>query len=68
MEFGLSSELLTHTRKTYDVFQLFGELGGILEVAMITFQFLLSPLAQFLFEMKAIKTLYLAKTKDELLF
>jgi len=47
---------------------LLGDLGGVTEVFMIFFSFLLMPISDHSFTMKAMKKLYIARTRDEDLF
>lgn len=60
----LSTQVMINKREAYTVLELSGDLGGVIEIFMIAFGILLTPFAHFLFNLKAIEKLYLAKTKD----
>lgn len=59
----LSSETVKHTRRTYSFWDLTGDLGGTMEVAIVFFTFLISPWAEFQFYLKAMQKIYNVKTK-----
>lgn len=46
---------------------MIGELGGITKVIMFVFGFFLYPISEHSFTLKALKKLYLAKSKDPIL-
>lgn len=50
------------------MFDLLGDLGGVTEVIMICFGFMLYPISEHSFYLKAFKKLFLAKTADENIF
>ena len=57
-----------HQRKIYGALDLFGDFGGFMEVMLLAGAFLMSPIAEHMFLIKAIQKLYLAKTIDSKLF
>ena len=59
--------MMIHTRSTYSILNLISELGGISKVIMFVFGFFLYPIAEHSFTLKALKKLYLAKSKDPIL-
>ena len=59
---------VSHERTVYGILDLLGDLGGVTEVFMIFFSFLLMPISYHSFTMKAMKKLYIARTRDEDLF
>lgn len=59
----MSNEQVTHARRVYSLLDLFGELGGLLEVIIVFFGFVLAPWAEFKFEIAMMKKLYMVKTK-----
>ena len=59
--------MMLHTRSTYSILNLISELGGITKVVMFVFGFFLYPIAEHSFTLKALKKLYLAKSKDPIL-
>lgn len=64
----LSDETFLHTRKTYDLLDLSGDFGGLLEVLTILCSMLIAPWAAFKFDFKAIQKLFLVHTKESGLF
>jgi len=68
LEFDISENTLSHERKVYSVLDLFGDLGGVIEILMLTCAFLIEPLASHSFLSKAFSLLFLAKTEDHNLF
>ena len=60
----LSTTVMINKREAYTLLDLSGDLGGVIEIFTIAFGILLSPFAEFLFNVKAIEKLYLAKTND----
>jgi hypothetical protein len=47
---------------------LLGDLGGVTEVIMIVFGLFIFPVSEHSFIIKAVKKLYMAKTKNDKLF
>ena len=62
------NEVVFHERKCFDVMMVLGSLGGIGNVMIIIFGFLLFPISEHSFLMKAFKKFYFARTKDQTLF
>jgi len=60
----LSTTVSINKREAYTLLDLSGDLGGVIEIFTIALGILLSPFAEFLFNLKAIEKLYLAKTND----
>ena len=54
-----------HQRSIYGFLGMIGDLGGVTEVVMILFGFMLYPISEFEFNLKAIKTLFMVRTSDE---
>ena len=50
------------------MFDLLGDLGGVTEVIMICFGFMLYPISEHSFYLKAFKKLFIAKTADDKIF
>jgi len=59
---------IQHGRRIYSLLDLLGDLGGVTEVIMICFGFMLYPISEHSFYLKAFKKLFLVKTSDENLF
>ena len=57
-----------HKREVFNLLDLVGELGGVIEVFIIIFGVLLYPISQFSFILKATKMLFLARSQDKKLF
>ena len=62
------SELITHERKDYSLFELMGALGGLIELVLLIFGVLLHPISENSFIVEAIEKLFWANTKDPNLF
>ena len=62
----LDSQRIEHERLIYGIFDLLGDLGGILEVLTVTITFFLSPFTEHGFFMKAMERLYVAKSRINL--
>jgi hypothetical protein len=62
------SEMVSHKRRVYGWLDLLGDLGGVTEVVMIVFGFVLFTISEHSFYIKAISTLFLARTEDKELF
>lgn len=54
---------MQHQRKIYGWLDLLADLGGVTEVVMICFGVFLFPIAHHSFYLKAIKKLFLVRTK-----
>lgn len=59
---------IMHGRRIYSLFDLLGDLGGVTEVIMLCFGFMLYPISEHSFHLKAIKKLFIAKTSNDDLF
>ena len=64
----LQSESLNHRREVYNLVDLIGELGGVVEVFILIFGFFLYPISHHSFVMKATKMMFLARTSNLNLF
>ena len=60
--------MVKHQRRIYGYLDLLGDLGGVTEVIMIVFGIFLFPISKHSFIIKATKKLFMARTKDVLLF
>jgi len=68
MSIFLSQEGMEHKRRVYNIIDLMGDIGGVLEIAMIMFGILLYPISEHSFILRATKNLFLARTKDTSMF
>jgi len=64
----LSSAMMTHKRKIYDIVALLGDLGGVTEVITLAMGILLFPISESSYNMMSTKRMFLARTKDTNLF
>lgn len=68
LDLHLDQRLEMHTRIITNIFDLLAELGGVLEVVVITVLVFLAPLFRHNYHMDLLNSLYFAKTKDSTLF
>ena len=59
---------LSHSRKSYALFDLFGDFGGLMEIFFIIGSLITSKYAEHVFLLKAFRKLYLARTKYKDIF
>lgn len=64
----LTSESRQYERKIYSSIDLLGDLGGVIEIIMISFGFIFFPISQHSYNLEATKRLFLANTSDDNLF
>ena len=64
----LTPETIGHTREVYNLLDLFGELGGVIEIFIISFGVVLYPISKHSFILNATKILFKAKTTEKNLF
>ena len=64
----LTPESIVHNREVFNLLDLLGELGGVIEIFIITFGIILHPIAKHSFMLNAIKLLFKARTKETNLF
>ena len=64
----MQDEFIVHTRVAYGTLDVLGDLGGVTEVIMIVFGFLIYPISEHSFTLKAAKKMFLARTTDKTLF
>ena len=58
----------SHQREVYNLFDLIGDLGGVLEVILAVLGLFILPVSEHSFVMKALSKLYLARTSQTDLF
>ena len=66
--YWLQTQSVDHTRKVYNILDLLSDLGGVLEIISLLFGFLILPISEFSFILKAAKRLYMVRAKDQSLF
>ena len=59
---------IEHSRAIYSFLDLLGDLGGVTEVMMIVFSFFLYPISEHSFVVKAMKKLFIARTRENGIF
>lgn len=64
----LHSEQYKLTRQVYNIFDLLGDLGGVTEVIMIFFGFILFSISEHSFIVTASQKLFFARTNDNEVF
>lgn len=64
----LMKEQVKHTRAVYGLIDLLGDLGGVTEIIMILFGFILFQVSEHSFTIQATKKLFYASTSDDKLF
>ena len=68
LNFMIDESKISHSREVYNLMDLIGDLGGVLEVIIFLFGFFLFPASEFSFVIKALQKLYLARTSQSGLF
>ena len=66
--FTIDLETEIHERQVYGILDVLGDFGGVQYVLFIIGSWLTSSYTEFKFNLKAIKKLYLARTKENKLF
>ena len=64
----LSPRNIKYDRKTYDLLDLLGDIGGVTEVVTIIFGFMMFPISEHSFNLQAAKSFFLARTVDQDMF
>ena len=59
---------IAHSREAYDITDLIGDLGGVLEVLISGFGLFLFPISTHSFVLKILEKLFLARTSDKNIF
>ena len=66
--FTIHEEMETHSRQVYGVLDVLGDFGGVQYVLFIVGSWVMGSYTEFKFNLKAMKKLYLARTKETKLF
>ena len=64
---SLSSTSDAVSRNVYDIFGVFGDIGGIISVFTAMSAFLIGPYAELCFQIRALLTLFEVKQRDKIL-
>jgi len=59
----MNDKYLLHRRESYIIFDVLGDLGGVLEFLVFFFGMIMLPVSEYSFNMSAFKKLYLVKSK-----
>ena len=68
IEYRLSPEVNLNIRRIFGWFDLLGKLGGVTNVMMILFGFMIYPYSEHSYVLKVAKKLFIARTHEENLF
>ena len=60
----LQKESIIHKREIFNLFDFMGDIGGVIEIMIIIFGFVLFPISQQSFILKFTKSLFKARTSD----
>lgn len=55
---------MLHRRESYIIFDVLGDLGGVIEILVFIFGIFLLPISEYSFNMSAISRLYYVKSND----
>ena len=61
--FYLDQGTLIHTRQIYGVMDLLGDIGGVLQIFVTVFSFVIQPIAEHSFQVSASESLFKVKTR-----
>jgi hypothetical protein len=64
VSFMLTEEKVTHIRECFNIPDMIGNLGGVIEVFVIIFGIIIFPLSEHKFTLKAVQLLFFARTRD----
>jgi hypothetical protein len=59
---------VVHSRKVYNLLDLIGALGGVLEIIVSVLGFFFLPISSHMFTLKALEKLFLARSHDNQVF
>ena len=64
----LGQEKIEHTRTSYNIISIMGEVGGFSGLIISIFAVIIAPFQEFTFTLRILKKLYMAKTVRDDLF
>ena len=67
-EFEMSVQEIEHERKVYGILDLFGDVGGILDIFILLFGIFIFPYSEHSFKLSSAREFFMAKTRDNALF
>lgn len=59
---------MVHVREVYNLLDVMGDIGGILEISMLLFGFFIFPISEHSFFLTAARLQFFARTKNTSLF
>ena len=65
IEYRLGPEVNLNTRRVFGWFDLLGKLGGVTNVMMLIFGFMIYPISEHSYVLKVAKKLFIVRTRDE---
>ena len=68
IDFNLSTQVITHQRSYYNLLNLIGDLGGVLEIFIVIFGIIFFKLSAFSLKLKFFEKLFLAFTTSNEIF
>ena len=63
-----SSEIRVFSRNVYNIYDLLGDVGGLIEALVMVFGFFLTKISEFKFNIRLIQALFMAKACDSKIF
>lgn len=66
--FTLSEVKIEHTREIYNLLDVIGDLGGVIDIVILLIGFFVFPYSEHNFYLKAIQKMFLARTKNNSIF
>lgn len=66
--YGIHEDSVTAVRAIYNLLDLFGDLGGVLEIFIAIFAIFVEPVAEHSFVLTALAKLFFARTNETDLF
>jgi hypothetical protein len=64
----MESLIFSHFRHSYDLIDVFSDIGGILEMVVLIFGFLVYPISKYSFYIESIRKSFLVECNDKKLF
>jgi hypothetical protein len=64
----LDKNKILHQRRSYDIMGVLSDTGGMASTIIIIFSYIVLPVVSFSYNLKAMKSLYLADSDDPFLF
>ena len=62
----INGQATMYSREVYNILDLLGDLGGVLEIMLILFSFAFTPISEYGYYLKLAKHMFFARVKDPL--